>query len=415
MKRKLRIAIVISHPIQHFCPQYVSFTENKNIEFKVFFASTLGYKNYVDVNFGKEISWGNLQLNKFAHIFLNGEALLQADKNLDAPSLNNQLDEYKPDIIFTYGYFQKLQRRAYQWALKNKVKIAYISDSELRHKRNPAKEFLKSIFLKRYFSKIDFFLTMGNANEDFYKKYGVADNKLIRMHYPIDLVVYQKSYDQKELLRKKIRSQYQIHENEIVISVVGKLVEWKNQDHIIEAMKLLENEGIYLTLFILGSGEMKENWEEKSKELKKSKVFFPGFVNIEELPFYYAATDIYIHPASMEPHSVAISEAIIMGCPIILSDKCGSYGEDDDVQEGKNGYVFEFGNIEHLAHKIKLLAMNDERRKRFSDYSHQVAVAFQQRSHFGIITNILKELQKKGNFSTLADSLDGQHHIHVNK
>ncbi len=54
---KLRIAIVISHPIQHFCPQYVSFTQNKNVELKVFFASTLGYKKYVDVNFGKEISW----------------------------------------------------------------------------------------------------------------------------------------------------------------------------------------------------------------------------------------------------------------------------------------------------------------------------------------------------------------------
>jgi glycosyltransferase involved in cell wall biosynthesis len=392
MNGKLRIAIVISHPIQHFCPQYVSFTENRSIEFKVFFASTLGYKKYTDVNFGKEISWDNLQLDKFEYIFLNGEVLLQADKNLDAPSLNDQLDEYKPDLIFTYGYFQKLQRRAYHWALKNKVKIAYISDSELRHKRNLAKELLKSFYLRRYFSKIDFFFTMGNANEDFYKKYGVPENKMIRMHYPIDLVVYQKSYEQKPLLRNKIRRQYQIGEKEIVISVVGKLVEWKSQDHIIEAMKLLECDGLYLTLFILGSGEMKERWEQKSKGLKKSKVFFPGFVNIADLPSYYAATDIYVHPACLEPHSVAVSEAIMMGCPVILSDRCGSYGNEDDVQEEKNGYVFEFGNIEELALKLKLLAKNDERRKRFSDYSHQAAVAFQQKSHFGIIENILKEI-----------------------
>jgi glycosyltransferase involved in cell wall biosynthesis len=391
MKSTPRIAIVISHPIQHFCPQYVSFTQNKDVEFKVFFASILGYKNYVDVNFGKEISWGNLQLDKFDHIFLNGEALSQADKNLDAPSLNNELDAYKPDIVFTYGYFQKVQRRAYHWALKNKVKIAYISDSELRHKRNPAKEFLKSIFLKRYFSKIDCFLTMGNANENFYKKYGVSECKFIRMHYPIDFAAYQKSYNQKELLRKKIRSQYQIDENEIVISVVGKLVEWKNQDHIIEAMKLLENEAIYLYLFIIGSGEMKEQWEIKAKELKQSKVFFPGFVDIEELPFYYAATDIYIHPASMEPHSVAISEAIMMGCPIILSDRCGSYGKEDDVQEEKNGYVFTFGDIPQLAAKIKLLVKDENRRKAFSVYSHNIAVQFQAISHFAVLSKLMKK------------------------
>jgi glycosyltransferase involved in cell wall biosynthesis len=408
MTDKLRIAIVISHPIQHFCPQYVSFTENRSIEFKVFFASTLGYKKYTDVNFGKEISWDNLQLDKFEHIFLNGDELLQADKNLDAPSLNDQLDEYIPSIIFTYGYFQKLQRRAYRWALQNKVTIAYISDSELRHKRNPAKEVLKSIYLRNYFSHIDLFLTMGNANEHFYKKYGVADNKMIRMHYPIDFVSYQKNYDQKGLLRDKIRNQYRIKKTEIVLCVVGKLVKWKNQDHIIEALKLLECEGLYLTLFILGSGEMKEQWEQKSKKLIKSRVIFPGFINIQELPSYYAATDIYVHPASLEPHSVAISEAIMMGCPIVLSDRCGSYGKDDDVQIEKNGYVFEFGNIEDLAQKIKLLAVNEERRKLFGSYSHQIALVFQQRSHFGIIDNLLEEIKEDRNFLTLTETTAGE-------
>jgi glycosyltransferase involved in cell wall biosynthesis len=221
------------------------------------------------------------------------------------------------------------------------------------------------------------------------------------MHYPIDFVAYQKSYNQKELLRDKIRNQYHINENEVVLSVVGKLVSWKNQDHIIDAMKLLENEGIYLTLFILGSGGMKENWEQKSKELNKSKVFLPGFVNIEELPSFYAATDIYVHPASLEPHSVAVSEAVMMGCPVIVSDRCGSYGKEDDVQIEKNGYVFEFGNIEDLAQKIKWLAMNEEKRKFFGNYSHSIALSFQRRSHFGIIENLLKELNKEASFSTL--------------
>jgi glycosyltransferase involved in cell wall biosynthesis len=219
------------------------------------------------------------------------------------------------------------------------------------------------------------------------------------MHYPIDFFAYKKSYDQKEWLRDQIRDQYCINENEIVISVVGKLVKWKNQDHIIEAMKLLESEGIYISLFILGSGEMKEHWEQKSKELKKSKVFFPGFVNIDKLASYYAATDIYVHPASLEPHSVAVSEAVMMGCPVIMSDRCGSYGKEDDVQIEKNGYIFEFGNIEDLAQKIKWLALNKERRKLFGDYSHNIALAFQQRSHFEIIENLLGELKKKGNFS----------------
>ena len=366
MSEKLRIAIVVSHPIQHFCPQYVSFTQNEDIEFKVFFGSALGHFEYEDVNFKEGISWSNLHLDRFDHCFLNGDQVLQPDKNLDAPTLEAELSKYGPQLIFTYGYFQKLQRRARRWALRNKVGIAYISDSELRHKRNLLKDVFKALFLRNYFLPVRYFLSMGDANEAYYRTYGVPTDKIIRMHYPIDFEQYKSSYSDKMALNKKIRCELQISENELVISVVGKLVEWKNQDHIIEAMEILEADGVFLRLFVIGSGKMKEVWEQKAKRLKRSKVIFTGFVPVEELPAYYAATDIYVHPASLEPHSVAISEAIMMGCAVILSDRCGSYGPTDDVQEGKNGFVYPFGNIDSLAEKIKLLAQNIELRKAFA-------------------------------------------------
>jgi glycosyltransferase involved in cell wall biosynthesis len=393
MKNKIKIAIVSSHPIQHLCPQYVSFSHNEDVECKVFFGSTLGLKKYMDQNFGQEIHWNNLNLDQFNHHFLNGERIIQPDKNLDAETLDKELENYQPDMVFTYGYFQKLQRRTYRWAIQNDIPLVYISDSELRHRTNPIKQFAMSLYLRKYFSPISYFLTMGNANEEYYRKHGVSDDKMIRMHYPIDFAAYKNSYLHKEALRNKIRRQYHIGENEVAISVVGKLVKWKNQDHIIEAMKLLEKESIYLHLFILGSGIMKENWEQKAKELKTSKVYFTGFVNIEELPSYYAATDIYIHPASIEPHSVAISEAIIMGCPVILSNRCGSYGQEDDVQEGRNGFVFQFGNITELAEKIKRLAVDENRRKEFGNYSHKIGIQFQNISHYRIIEKLVERVK----------------------
>jgi glycosyltransferase involved in cell wall biosynthesis len=174
--------------------------------------------------------------------------------------------------------------------------------------------------------------------------------------------------------------------------VVGKLVAWKNQDHIIDAMKLLERDGIYVNLFVLGSGEMKEEWELKAKELKKSKVHFTGFVNIEDLPSYYAATDIYVHPASLEPHSVAVSEAVFMGCPVIISNTCGSYGDTDDVQEGRNGFVYKFGYIQELASKIERLAVDAGIRKEFEKFSHDIAFSFQQRSHFCMMKDLVERI-----------------------
>lgn len=389
MREKLRIAIVVSHPIQHFCPQYVSFAKHPDVHCKVFFGSALGLKKYIDPNFKQEISWNNLQLDQFDHLFLNGEEVIQVDKHLDAPSLDTALDDYCPELVIIYGYFQKLQRRAHSWARRHNVNLAYISDSERRQQRNWLKELLKYPLLRIYFSPIRFFLSVGNANEDFYRYYNVPDRKIIRMHFPIDVAKYKIGYSQKEVLRKEIRNKHGIGEEEVVTGVVGKLVNWKNQDHIIDAMQLLEQEGVYLHLFVIGSGEEMEKWEKKASALTRSKVHFTGFINIDQLPAYYAAIDFYTHPASIEPHSIAISEAIYMGCPVIISDRCGSYGESDDVQEGKNGFVFPFGNIPGLSGTMKKLCLDASLRMAMGEYSHKIAVDFQDRSHHRILEDLI--------------------------
>jgi glycosyltransferase involved in cell wall biosynthesis len=392
MRDKLRIAIVVSHPIQHFCPQYVSFANHPGVQCKVFFGSALGLKKYADPNFKREISWGNLQLDRFDHVLLNGEEVLQADKKLDALSLDAELEKYQPELIIIYGYFQRLQQRAHKWARKHGIGLAYISDSEKRQSRSRWKQLLKYPIVRLYFSPIKFFLSVGDANETFYRSYGVSDSKIIRMHFPIDIHSYERNYREKDMLRERIRQQYHISNDEIVTAVVGKLVSWKNQDHIIEAMMLLEQQGVYLHLFVIGSGDQQEAWQQKATVLKHSKVHFTGFVNIEELPAYYAAADFYTHPASIEPHSIAISEAIYMGCPVIISDRCGSYGQHDDVQEGKNGFVYPFGNITALADVITRLCSNGTLRVSMGEYSHQLSVAFQQRSHHEVLNDLIEQL-----------------------
>lgn len=389
MSGRVRIAIVVSHPIQHFCPQYASFAKHSGVEVKVFFGSTLGYKKYIDPNFKKEISWNNLRLEEFAHVFLNGDQMLPSDNKLDAPSLDNELTAYQPNILIVYGYFQPMQRRAWRWARKNKVLLAFISDSERRQKRNPLKELIKYPLLRWYYSHIDIFLTVGDANEAYYRFYRVRRNKMVRMHFAIDLPLYQKSFENRDRLRKEVRTRYGIQDGELTLSVVGKLVNWKKQDDIIEAIKMLESRGIYVHLFMLGSGDMMEEWKQKAIVLKHSKVHFAGFVNPDELPGYYAASDIYVHPAAIEPHSLAISEAIFMGRPVIVSDRTGSYGPDDDVQEGRNGYVFPCGNIERLAELIASLKQDSALQKKFGEYSHNIAVEFQQRAHFTCLNKLI--------------------------
>lgn len=376
-----KVAIIISHPIQHFCPQFVDYAKNKEWMTKVFFASATGAQPYVDKSFKKEIQWSDLNLDLFEHEFLNDKKVLPISSELDAENIASRLTDYNPDAILIFGYIQKFQRRAYNWAKKNNKKLFYFGDSELRHRRPLYKTILKRFYLKKYFRNIDAFLTIGDANEDYYRYYNVPDYKLFRSAYPIDVNVFEEAYKNKKRLNTELRNQLSIAENDLVISVVGKFVQWKRQVDIIRAMALLENDFNNLRLLMIGTGEMEEAWKSEANKIKNNKIIFTDFVNPVDLPKYYAATDLYIHPAEIEPHSVAISEAIYMGCPILISDKCGSYGPNDDVQNGYNGFVYKCGDTFELAQKIKQLQLNKELRNYFGINSRKYALNSQYLAH----------------------------------
>lgn len=391
--KNVNIAIVVSHPIQHFCPQYISLSKFPNANVKVFFASMLGYKRYFDANFGNEIVWNNLRIEEFKHVFVNGDQVLDCNKNLEAPNLKNELEAFQPDAIITYGYFQKFQRACHQFANSKAIPLVYITDAENRQHRKWFKNFAKFFALRWYFKKIDYFFTVGNANEDYYKLYGVNPKSFIRMHYPIDIEVYAKVFEEKEFHRKTIRQKLGIPQDMFVITVVGKLVEWKNQSHLIDLLANLESKGKKAHVIILGSGSTLEELKVQVVTLKSNMVHFAGFVDPIDLPKYYTASDLYLHPARIEPHSLAISEAIFMGLPVVLSDRCGSYGENDDVQEGKNGFVYAFGNIEEMSNKVIKLMEDKELYKRFSDYSVKISRVFQKRAHGECLADLIKRIK----------------------
>ncbi len=372
---------------------YASWARINGISLKVFFGSNLGAVKYIDPNFKKEVQWNNLYLDEFDHEFLNGEKTLPSTSELDAENLEEKLDRFAPDLLVHYGYFHKLAKRARTWAVKNKVRIAYISDAEHRQKRPLWKEILKYPYLYLYFKKIDYFFSVGDANEKYYRFYGVPNTKIRRMRFSIDIRSFDRAFEERELLRINFRNLHHIASQDIVLSVVGKLVDWKNQDHLVKLLKNLEQSRISTKfhLLVVGSGPMEDDLKALSENIKINKIHFLGFVNPVNLPEIYAASDIYVHPALIEPHSLSISEAIYMGCPVILANTSGSWGDNDDVQEGKNGYVYEHGNLIEL--QIQLLKILQENRlKVFGNYSIEISRKFQHQSHFEIIKKIYEEI-----------------------
>jgi glycosyltransferase involved in cell wall biosynthesis len=375
-----RVAVVLSNPIQHFCPQYTSWAQHDDWEIKVFFASSAGVEAYTDPDYGEEIAWEGIDLD-FPHQFLNDGEVLPINPQIDAPDLEQHLNAFDPDVLVMYGYIQKLQRRALHWGAGRDTTVLMFSDSEQRQHRPWCKRLAKKLVLPSYiYRKIDGFLTVGDANEDYHLHYGARPDQLFRLSYPIDRDFYDASYEDREALGREIRDAYDISADAAVFSVVGKLVPWKRQKDLIDALAHIDPSQDVVAV-IVGSGEQEEALKRRAERLDVHRVVFTGFVQPTELPKYYAASDAYVHPSSVEPHSVAISEAIYMGCPAVISDRCGSYGPNDDVQIGRNGFVYGCGDTRALARDLERLATSPDLRRRMGDASHCFAVQAQEKSH----------------------------------
>ena len=109
-----------------------------------------------------------------------------------------------------------------------------------------------------------------------------------------------------------------------------------------------------------GDGPLHAELERRSGSLGfADRVHFLGFVNQTGLPAVYVASDLMVLPSDYEPFGLVVNEAMICGCPALVSDRVGA--KYDLVQEGITGGVFPCGDVDALASAIRSLLSNRPR------------------------------------------------------
>ena len=154
------------------------------------------------------------------------------------------------------------------------------------------------------------------------------------------------------------------------ILTVGRLTEQKDFVQSIRAMKLLKEQGIKARWYILGEGEKRSELEALIKSLELEADFYlPGVV---ENPYcFMKQADIYVHATRFEGKSIAIQEAQILGCPILVSD---SSGNREQVEHGVDGLLCEM-TPEAICTGIKELLSDAEKRKKLGEMASKRNVA----------------------------------------
>ena len=128
-----------------------------------------------------------------------------------------------------------------------------------------------------------------------------------------------------------------------------------------------------LKLVIVGTGEYLENLKRLAKEKGVlDKVIFAGKVTDEEMIKYYNLANVFVFPTlRVEAFGIVVAEAMACGKPAIAT-RIG--GIPTVVDDNKNGFLIERGNLKELKNKILMLLKDDKLAKRIGKAAREKVV-----------------------------------------
>lgn len=398
MERKIRIAIVVSHPIQHFIHLYRALSKEPMVELLVVYASDIGVRHYFDQGMGVEIIWNSDLTSGYSSIFLPEAAKISRTGffAVNNPSVTKTLAEFRPDVVQLHGYAQLTLLRALAWCKLKRVPVLLWSDSSLLFQRNPLKSFTKKIILSLLMKQFRGVLFVGDNNKSYYRYYGVPDRKLFFCPFTVDEKAFKSALENKDSSKSELRKKYGVKEDDFLLVFVGKLIPLKRPMDILQALVGLERKygtGHGVKVFFAGDGYLKNELQDFASE-KNVPAVWGGFINIDTLPGIYAMADTLVFSSDREAYGLAAREAVCVGLPLIVSDQIGCVGPTDAARPDTNAFVYSAGDVDALVGKIEKLLFNPDLRSRMGAESLQVAGELSLKNSVAGFVSALKSVVK---------------------
>lgn len=178
------------------------------------------------------------------------------------------------------------------------------------------------------------------------------------------------------------------NEGKTLIFSLGRLVEYKGFEYLIESAKYLPAS---YKIAIGGKGPLKDALDNLIKENNlQDKVELIGFLSDEEAFGYFEASDIFVLSSIMKTEAFAIVQIEAMSCakPVITADIPGS-GVSWVNMHNTSGLICRRKNSEELAKCINLIGENNELYKTLSAGAKK---RFEENFHRNVMINKTLEL-----------------------
>src|SRR5438105_2914491 len=184
----IRLAHLLSHPIQYKSPLLRRIAQEPDIDLTVFFRSDFSLNAYTDPGFGVQVRFDVDLLGGFEHRFL--PALGRNDRRSFLSPLNyglaNALRQNRFEALWVHGYGNAYNLYALGLAKALGLKVLL---SDEAHMRSRARGFVDELSARAVFAYlracVDGFLAIGSANKEYYLSRGIPAERTFLFPYAV--------------------------------------------------------------------------------------------------------------------------------------------------------------------------------------------------------------------------------------
>ncbi|WP_103668171.1 glycosyltransferase family 4 protein [Pseudanabaena sp. BC1403] len=347
---KYRVLIVASHPVQYASPLFKLMAKHPKLNIQVAYCSMNGVQASYDDGFGIEVAW-DIPL-------LEGFPWIQVENNSPKPSLGGKFwglinlglwnliakENFDAVIVYT-GYTYASFWIAVLSAKLTRKKFLFCTDTSRLEPRNKqrVKTWLKKLLLPPIFNLADIVMVNSTPGKQVARSLGMSEERIALTPFAVDndWWISQTNEVDRQLVRKK----WNVPPDSAVLLFCAKLQPWKRPQDVLKAFAKANVPNSYL--IFAGDGTLRVELELEAESLEiKHRVRFLGFVNQSKLSSVYCSSDLFVLSSDYEPFGVVVNEAMLCGCPVIVSDKVGA--GYDLIRHGENGFIYPCGDVEQL-------------------------------------------------------------------
>jgi glycosyltransferase involved in cell wall biosynthesis len=368
---KVRVAHLISHPVQYLAPVYREISRDPTIDLTVYFFSDSSIGKHFDVEFGREFEWSTPLLEGYKYRFLPSSKGKPTGKTWEWPNWDvlAEVISQKYDVIWINSYIGTNACFARVAAMISGTPVFFRDDTNLLTPRPLWKRILKGVFL-RNFLRGAWALYVGEEARRYWKFYGIPKQRLFFSPHCVDNNFWSSKAAELAPQRREIRNSFGVNDDAPVVLFCGKFIPKKQPLKLLTAFAAVRRE-MPCWLLMVGDGALRAEVEQRIRDEDIHNAILAGFLNQNELPYAYTAADIFVLPSAYnETWGLVVNEAMNFSLPIVVSDTVGC--GKDLVRDGWNGYCFDHDDEQALAERLRMLIVDAERRREFGRNSAEL-------------------------------------------